>query len=301
MKVLFLSDQFTAALDMLKELLPDDEVLRANAATAPPADVIIPTATRVDSELMDRVRPRLIQQFGVGLDGVDLEAANARGIQVGNVDAADSGNADAVAEITLFHLLALSRRTTQAATSIRSSRVGEPIGRSLVGRKIVLLGVGSIGKAIARRLRPFDTQLVGVGRRDRVDSLAELGVDSYRPSSLLIEALDNADALVVGCALNEATKGLIGAGELAALRPGALLINVARGPVVQYEALLTSLQEGQIGGAGLDVFWTEPIDPKDPILAENVSLTPHIGGATEDSYWSIAEHVAERVNALRTA
>ena len=115
----------------------------------------------------------------------------------------------------------------------------------------------------------------------------------------LADVLAGADALIVCCVLNERTRGLVGERQLAALRPGGYVVNVARGPVIDYDALLGALRSGQIGGAGLDVFWDEPIDPLDPLLDENVSVTPHIGGVTSGSYRLIAERVVAGIERLR--
>jgi phosphoglycerate dehydrogenase-like enzyme len=301
-RILFITDQFPTAREMLAERLPEDEVLLTTAADAPEADVVVPLMAKIDAGLMDRVRPRLIQQYGVGLEGVDLAAAAERGIAVANVPAADTGNADAVGEIAVLHLLSLSRRFGEAGRSVTDGRLGEPVGATLQGARVVVLGLGAIGGAVARRLRGFGVEMVGVATRE-ADQVGgdydDLGLAAYHSVRALREALVDADAVVVCSVLNDATRGLVGAPELAAMRPGALLVNVARGPVVDYDALLAALRDGQIGGAGLDVFWEEPIDPDDPLLAERVTVTPHIGGVTVSSYRLMSERVAANVERLR--
>ncbi|MFT3865497.1 MAG: NAD(P)-dependent oxidoreductase [Solirubrobacterales bacterium] len=303
MRILFVTDQFPTAREMLAERLPEDEVLLSTPEEAPKADVIVPLMGKVDAGLMDRVRPRLIQQFGVGLEGVDVEAAAARGIAVANVPAHDTGNADAVGEIAVLHLLSLSRRFGEARASVDAGRLGEPVGMTLQGARVVVLGLGAIGRAVARRLRGFEVETVGVATREREQvgsDYDELGLAAYFPVRELLAALAGADAIVVCAVLNEATRGLVGAAAMDAMRAGALLVNVARGPVVDHEALLAALRSGQIGGAGLDVFWQEPIDPADPLLAERVTVTPHIGGVTTSSYGLMSERVAANVERLRT-
>lgn len=302
MRILFVTDQFPTAREMLAERLPGDEVLLTTPEEAPQADVIVPLMAKVGAELMDRVRPRLIQQYGVGLEGVDLGAAAERGIAVANVPAGDTGNADAVGEIAVLHLLSLSRRFGEARAAVDGGRLGEPVGTTLQGARVVVLGLGAIGRAVAWRLRGFNVSLVGIatGEAHEIgDKHDDLDLAAYFPVRELLPALADADALVVCSVLNEATRGMVGAAAMDAMRPGALLVNVARGPVVDYDALLAALRSGQIGGAGLDVFWQEPIDPADPLLAERVTVTPHIGGVTTGSYGLMAERVAANVERLR--
>lgn len=281
MRILFLSDHFPLAGELLEELLPADEIVVATPAQAPAADVLVPQMVAVDGDLLDRVRPRLVLQFGVGLEGVDREAAAARGIAVDNIPAA---NAESVAEIALLHLLALTRRLREGTRSVATGRLGAPAGPALGGRRVIVLGRGAIGQAVAACLQPFGAEVVPIGSRE--------------PGKLR-EAAAGAAALIVCCSLTPASRGLVGAEVLAALPRDAFLVNVARGPIVDYEALLAALRAGEIAGAGLDVFWDEPIDPADPLLAENVSVTPHVGGVSHDSYRRIAAHFAAKVEGLR--
>ena len=298
------STAFPDAPVMLKELLPEDEILIGHETAEAPVDVIVPLMSRIDGPMMDRLQPRLIQQFGVGLEGVDVEAARRRGIEVANVSAADTGNADGVGEIAVLHLLALARRLSEAGEAVAAGRLGEPLGTPLSEARVVVLGLGAVGRAVVTRLTGFGADITGVGSRDEVDLPAEtraLALDAYVPTSRLVPALDGADALIVCCTLNEHTRGLVAQRELAALRRGGYLVNVARGPVVSYDALLAALRSGQIGGAGLDVYWDEPIDPADPLLAENVSVTPHVGGVTTGSYRRIAAQVVAGIERARGA
>jgi phosphoglycerate dehydrogenase-like enzyme len=301
-RILFVNDQFPSAREMLAAKLPEDEVVVTTPAEAMAADVLVPLMGRIDAELMDRVRPQLIQQYGVGLEGVDIEAAAARGIAVANVPAEDTGNADAVGEIAVLHLLSLSRRFGEARVSVDGGRLGEPVGTTLQGSRVVVLGLGAIGRAVARRLAGFGVEMVGVATREPEEVAGDydgLGLTGYQPVRELRSALAGADAVVVCSLLNDQTRGLVGAGELAAMKRGALVVNVARGPIVDYDALLAALRNGQVGGAGLDVFWQEPIDPADPLLAERITVTPHIGGVTTQSYGLMAERVAANVERLR--
>jgi phosphoglycerate dehydrogenase-like enzyme len=300
--IVFLGETFSAAREMLRELRPDDEIRACEAGQLPstPIDVLVPAMSRLDAQLMDAAQPRLIQQFGAGLEGVDLDAAKERGIPVANIPAASTGNAASVAELAVLHLLALSRRLDESRAAVRDQRLGEPIGRSLAGRTATVVGLGAIGREVSVRLRAFGTKLIGVGRRS--DSELEPHVvaliDAYYPVHELTKALAHSDLLVLCTPLTAQTRGLIGSAELAALRPGGFLINVGRGPLVDHDALLVALRDGQLAGAGLDVFWHEPIDPADPLLQENVLATPHIGGVTVEAYRATAQRFAANVDRL---
>jgi phosphoglycerate dehydrogenase-like enzyme len=221
---------------------------------------------------------------------------------VANVPAAGTGNADGVGEIAVLHLLALARRYHAGREAVRDGRLGEPLGSALAGSRIVILGLGDVGRAVAARLAGFGAELVGVGTRSGAEAAAladELGLAAYLPVDRLTEALSGARALIVCCVLSDGTRGLVGAEALAALADGAHLVNVARGAVVDYGALLDALRGGALAGAGLDVYWEEPIDPADPLLSENVTLTPHIGGVTDVSYGRMATHVVANLERLR--
>lgn len=304
MRILVASTAFPEVPRLLRERLPDDEIVVDLAAADGHADVIVPLMTRIDAEVMDRFGPRLIQQFGVGLEGVDRAAARARGIAVANVPARGTGNAEGVGEVAVLHLLALARRYAEGAEAVRAGRLGEPLGAALFGARIAVLGLGDVGRAVARRLSGFDAELIGIGTRSGAEAEAlarELGLARYVPVEDLVDALRDADALVVCCVLNERTRGLVGRAALDALGTGTpgYLVNVARGPVVDYEALLQALRRGRIAGAGLDVYWNEPIDPADPLLAENVTVTPHVGGVTDRAYDRMLERVVANIERLR--
>jgi len=254
-------------------------------------DVLCPMGSTISAALLDATTPRLVQQFGVGLSGVDTRAAAARGIPVDNVSGAESGNAVAVAEIALLHLLALLRRYEEARANVARRLVGEPMGTTLAGRTVGVLGVGDIGAEVITRLRAFAAEPVGIGRRPRADTpraAALLDDDHYHRTADLLGALARCDDLVVCCPLTDETRGVVGAAALDALGPGGHVVNVARGPVVDHDALLGALRAGRVAGAGLDVTWTEPIDPDDALLARNVVVTPHVGGITTSSYAGIA-------------
>jgi phosphoglycerate dehydrogenase-like enzyme len=304
MRILIASTAFPDSAEVLRARLPGDEIVVDGGGAEGEFEVIVPLMRRIDAAMMDRHRPRLIQQFGVGLEGVDRRAAAERGIPVNNVPAADSGNADGVGEVAVLHLLALTRRYHDTPEVLRSRRLGEPIGTALTGARIVVLGLGAVGRAVAARLQGFGAELIGVGTRGGEDAQRaseQWGLAEYVPVAELRQACQGALALIVCCVLNDATRGIIGREVLDALGEGGpgYVVNVARGPVLDYDALHEALSTGRISGAGLDVYWDEPIDPDDPILAHNVVATPHIGGVTTRAYEAMGDAVAANIERLR--
>lgn len=303
MRILFCSEAFPAARPLLQARLPGDEVRTcpddAVVGALAGVDVVIPAMARIGADVMDAGPFRLIQQWGVGLEGVDLAAARARGIWVANVPSGDTGNAESVAELAVLHILALLRRLPEAQAGVRGGLLGAPLGQSLLGRTVCLVGLGHVGGALARRLRPFGVALIGVGRRPSDAHVAHLGLTRYYPVGALHAALAAADVVVLCLPVTVETRGLIDAAALAAMKPRAYLVNVARGPLVEYAALREALAAGHLAGAGLDVFWQEPIPPDDPLLGYNVIATPHVGGVTDRGYTGIADAVATNVERLR--
>jgi phosphoglycerate dehydrogenase-like enzyme len=292
-------ERYPAVVRVIQETLPDAQIV-VTAGEHPfrgPVDVLVPLGGPVGADLMDATRPRLIQQFGVGLENVDSKAARARGIPVGNVSGADTGNAAAVAEVAILHLLALLRRFREAQQGVAERRLGGPPGHSLPGKTVTVLGTGAVGSAVICRLEAFGAISLGVGRRPFASSPANavLPPERYYQADGLRQALARSTALVVGVPLTEATRGLVGREELAAIMPGGYLVNVARGPVVDYGALVQALETGHLAGAGIDVGWREPMDPEDRLLRLNVTVTPHIGAGTAEVYERMAREFAAKI------
>lgn len=305
MKVLFCRDGLRIIRELLQRELPEDEVLECAperlAEVIGVADVLIPTITPLREELLAGSRVRLIQQFGAGLDAVDIEAATRQGIPVANVPAAGTGNAESVAEIAVLLMLTLARRFPETQQSIRDKRVATPTGWALKGRTAAIVGYGGIGRETARRLAGFEMRVLAVSRSGPKHTPEEdaIPVAHHYAEAGLHEALRAADFVILAPPLNDDTRGLMGTAEFACLKPSAYVVNVARGGVIDYDALVAALREQRVAGAGLDVFWEEPIDPQDPIFGYNVIGTPHIGGATDLSLRGIARRVAENVERIR--
>ena len=290
---------------LLQEKLPGDHVADCNAQDVPEialrADVLIPTVSPVTAVAMQSSRLRLVQQYGAGLDSVDIRAATEAGIYVANVPTSGTGNAESVAEIALLFMLGLGRKYRETQESIRRGILGSPLGQALKGKTATIVGYGGIGRALAQRLSGFGMTLFAVSKRGprTRDHQDEKLLEKHVAQTGLHDALGEADFVITAPPLNEETRGLIGMAEFECMKPGSFLINVARGPVIDYDALLCALKEERIAGAGLDVFWEEPFNPDDEIFRYNVLATPHIGGATDVSLTGIAIRVAENINRLR--
>jgi len=302
--VLFADRTFPAASTTLRAAAPDLEVTVGPVDGVVEADVVVPLLTRIDGEFMDRTKGlRLIQQWGAGLEGVDVGAATERGIMVGNVPSAATGNAGSVAEWCVMAALGLSRRLTELGTTIRTGgQWGGPLGRAMAGRTAVIVGFGGIGRALAQRLRGFDLTLHAVTRTPDPTDRTTFGLAGLSDLTGLRPLLPQCDYLFLCLPLTPDTAGLVDAAALDALPPDAIVVNAGRGKLIDEDALLAALRSGRLGGAALDVFATEPLDPASPLLREpNVLATPHIAGVTDLSYRNLAAHVTTYLDQLRAA
>lgn len=236
----------------------------------------------------------LIQTIGTGYDNVDIAAATRLGVWVANMPASRTGNAESVAEHAILLMLALSRRLSVAEAAFREQRWAQPLGIALYGKRACLAGLGDVGTVLAERLHAFGMQVVAT-RRHRSKGGPEyvrvFGAEDLR------EAASTADYVIVCARPGEGSDKIVDGAVLAGLKAGAILINIARGSLVDHEALLGALQSGHLGGAGLDVFWEEPADPGHPLFAlPNVIATPHVAGVTDVNMTQTLRLVAENLN-----
>jgi len=296
---------FAALREHLGRVLPEvpieavePDVLRRDGAEA---SVLIPAMARIDGQIMDRIAGlRLIQQWGAGLEGVDLNAAAERGIAVANVPFAGTGNAESVAEWCVMAAIALCRRLPDLEKSIRQGGVwGGPIGRGLKGRTGGILGLGGIGQALAVRLKSFGMRLAAL-KRHADSALAErLGLEWVGGEDDLKAFLEWSEYLFLCLPLNPRTRNMVGESEIALLPAGACIINPARGGLIVEDALVNALLNGHLSGAALDVFADEPLDPSSRLLTTpGLIATPHIAGVTDVSYRDIARRVADNIKCL---
>jgi glyoxylate reductase len=224
---------------------------------------------RVDAALLAASpRLRVVSNYAVGVDNIDLAATAARGIPVGHTPDVLT---DATADLAFALLLAAARKLPAAAAAARAGdwvtwEPGEHLGHSVHGQTLGIIGFGRIGRAVAARASGFEMTVLAHS--------ASSGV-------ALDELLERSDFVSVHCPLTEETRHLIDASALALMKPTAILINTARGPIVDQPALVAALRDGTIAGAALDVTDPEPLAPEDPLWgAPNVIVVPHIGSAT---------------------
>jgi glyoxylate reductase len=249
---------------------PYDELV----ARAADAEGLLTLLTdRVDASLLEHSpRLRAISNYAVGYDNVDLDAAAARGIPVGNTPDVLT---DATADLTFALLLAAARKLPEAIAAVRDGDwlTWEPaqyLGAEVHGATLGIIGYGRIGQAVARRASGFDMTVLHTGGGS--GSGSEAGLDAV---------LERSDFLSLHCPLTPETYDLIDDDALARMKPTSILVNTARGPIVDHDALRRALISGQIAGAALDVTDPEPLPADDPLLeAPNLIVVPHIGSAT---------------------
>lgn len=219
-------------------------------------------------------------RHGAGLDMIPIDAASAAGVLVANVPGV---NARSVAEHVIFAALALLRRFRAMDRDLRASgwlagRDHANLTHELSGRSIGIIGLGAVGRQVA------DIAHFGFGLKVSATSRSGAGFPDHVARKALDELVATSDVVVLACPLTPETTGLISRQRIASMRPGTLLINVSRGPVVDDAALIEALSSGRIGGAALDVFVTQPLPADHPYFGlENVILTPHMAGITEES------------------
>jgi glyoxylate reductase len=249
------------------------------------ADAVISLLTdRIDDEAMAAAtRLRVVANYAVGYDNIDLTAARARGIAVGNTPDVLTA---ATADMAMALMLATSRRLPEAQRYVIDGmwRTWEPLGHlglELDGAHLVIVGAGRIGRAVARRAKGFGIRVEGIDRAPRSD---------------LLRTLANADIVSLHCPLTDETLHVIDAEALACMKPTSILINTARGPLVDHIALAMALDEGELAAAGLDVTDPEPLEPQHPLLRHpGVIITPHIASATQITRLKMANMAVDNV------
>jgi glyoxylate reductase len=256
------------------DLPPTPEELAAGAREA--EGLLCLLTDTVDAALIDSCpRLRAISNYAVGSDNIDRDAAARRGIEVG---VTPDVLTETTADLAFALMLAVARHLPEAERAVRSGqwRTWEPLGwlgHDVHGATLCIVGPGRIGSAVARRAEGFGMDVVAVGRGDSLD-----------------DALARADFVSIHCPLTDETRGLIGEDELRAMKPTAVLVNTARGPIVDTDALVQALSDGWIEGAALDVTDPEPLPSDHPLLAApNLLVVPHIGSATVRTRERMAE------------
>jgi len=257
------------------------------------ADALLLDLKPITAELVSIAeRLKIIARYGVGYDNVDVEACSKRGIYV---TITPNVLSDAVADLTLAMMLALARNLLKADKHTRTcwgKGVEFPLGVDLKDKKLGIIGAGRIGLQVAKRAKGFGMEILYydvVRKREMEEDFEAKFVD-------LEYLLRNSDFVSIHTPLNENTRGMIGEKELNLMKPTAYLINTARGPIIDQDALIKVLKEGKIAGAGLDVYEKEPLPLDNPLTQlDNVLLTPHIGSATLETRRAMAVKAAKNI------
>jgi hydroxypyruvate reductase len=243
----------------------------------------------VDAKLIDALpKLEIISNFGVGYDAIDIPAAKRRGIIVTNTPNVLN---DCVADLAMGLTIDALRRVSQGDRFVRSGgwlKGNLPFAQKVGGRTMGILGYGRVGKAIAKRAEAFGMTIVYHGRRQQANV-------AYKYYPNLVDMARDADVLMVICEGGAATRHLVNAGVMAALGPDGTLVNVARGSVVDEEALVDALRQGKLGAAALDVYQDEPRVPEALFAMDNVVLQPHRGSATHETRGAMGDLTVENL------
>ena len=305
-KVLFYSKEFVKIHGAILNEMNGHEIDTADEETIKEkiglAEILV---TRpgggVGAELLRAARSlKLQQQWGAGLEGIDLNTCRELGIAVCNVPSRGTGNAEGVAEIALLHMLLLGRKYGFAQENARTGRFFSPSGVSLWRKTVCVVGLGNLGRTIANRLAAMEMNVKGVNRSPAESScLEKMGVKEFFSLDRLREAVPGCRFVVAALAFKDETRGLFNESFFQAMDKGSFFINVARGGLVVEEALLQALDEKHLAGAGLDVLTEEPPRLNNSLLNHPlVTLTPHIGGLTDEALRGILNFIRGNVNRL---
>jgi D-3-phosphoglycerate dehydrogenase len=272
------------------------------------AQVIVNGFGDIDKSIIDGCPDlELVQQTGIGIDNVDVGYCTSKSILVANVPLA---NAVSVAEHTIFLILYLAKNVKENASGNNRSaylerRIPNILGSEIQGKVLVIIGLGATGLEVAKRAKSFGMHVIAVTKnpflkKPGIDKV--YFVDSLGGSEIISESLSRADYVSLHIPLTEETKNMIGTKELALMKKSAFLVNVARAPIVDREALFTVLSDNRIAGAAFDVFWKEPPDPDDKLLKlRNFILTQHIAGWTTESVDAISRIIVTNIERLAQA
>jgi D-3-phosphoglycerate dehydrogenase len=274
------------------------EVVEQNVNDAPDLDtydaLLVRSATKVTEDVMNRMpKLKIIGRAGVGVDNIDVAAATRRGIIVVN---APDGNTIATAEHTFALMLAMVRKLCLANASMRRGEWNRSafMGNELYGKTLGIIGFGRIGQEVAKRARAFEMNVLAYSRSLTPERAAQVGAKA----SSLEEILATADIITVHTPVTPETKGLLGEENLKKTKPGVMIINAARGGIVDEEALKRLLDSGHLAAAALDVYTQEPPADFQLMQMEQVTATPHIAASTKEAQLKVAHLVAEEVLAF---
>lgn len=253
--------------------------------------LLVRSATKVTAEVLGKMpKLKIIGRAGVGVDNIDVAAATQRGIVVVN---APDGNTIATAEHTFALMLAMVRKLCRANESLRREEWNRSAfaGTELYGKTLGIIGLGRIGSEVAKRARAFEMNVLAYSRSLTPERAEQMGAKA----SSIEEILAQADIITVHTPVTPETKGLLGEENLKKTKPGVMIVNAARGGIVDEDALQRYLESGHIAAAALDVYSTEPLSSFDLVKLDQVTATPHIAASTKEAQLKVAQVVAEDV------
>lgn len=273
------------------------------------AEVLVPLACKLPRAVLENAHEaKVCIQYGVGVEGVDRAACDDLGIWVSNVPSLGSSNAVGVAELAIYLVIAALRQHNQMELAIQQRRVNTPIGDTLAGKRVLLVGFGGIGVEVAKRLQLWDCAVSALRAREWIEGRDGEAIDAaashlHAKGTWDLDRLEfakSADVVIVSAMANAANAGMIDRAFLETCPDGVVLVNVARGLVLDRDAVAWALDSGKIGGLAIDVFWEEPLDPNDPIVTHpRTYVTPHCGGTTRQSYEGLSTGIVEAALAVR--
>ena len=256
--------------------------------------LVIRSGSKVTAKVLANAESlRVIGRAGIGVDNVDVPAASRRGIVVMNTP---TGNAVTTAEHAVALMMAAARKIPQATASMRAGKWEKSKfqGRELTDKVLGVIGLGNIGRIVANRAQGLHMRVIGFDPILSTEDAAALGIELVAIEELFAQA----DVITAHTPLNDGTRGLLGEKAFAAMKKGVIVVNAARGGIVDESALLAALESGKVGAAALDVFVKEPPPADQPLFAHpNLTLTPHLGASTDEAQERVALEIAEQVAA----
>lgn len=295
MKILVAEPLAPAALEMLRAQ-SDWDVVEADPKTyekhlADSEALLVRSAVKVTPEVLAKApKLRVIGRAGVGVDNVDLPAATEAGVLVMNTP---GGNAVSVAEHTLALMLSMARSVPQASASTKSGKWEKKkfLGNELRGKTLGIVGLGSIGREVVKRARPFEMRIVGHDPYVSSQTAHDLGIELMS----LSELYKNSDYITLHVSLTPETEHMLNAEAIAQMKPGVRIVNCARGELIDGAALQSAIETGAVAGAALDVFEKEPPGESPLLQLDAVVATPHIAGSTEEAQEIVGIRIVEQL------
>lgn len=274
-----MSELFDVALNLNDRAMTRDELVEAMQS----AHVLVPTVTdRIDAAMIAAAGPRLglIANFGAGTEHIDLAAARAQKIIVTNTPGVFT---DDTADMTIALIISVARRLNNGGRTLRAGKwegwaPSTMLGHRLAGKTLGIVGMGRIGQAVAHRARAFGLNVAYISRHRLPEAIETMFGARFEPD--LDKLVAEADILTLHCPASPETHHLIDARRIGLMKPHAYIVNTARGQLIEEEALISALDDGRIGGAGLDVFEHEPQVDARLLAHHNVAILPHMGSAT---------------------